>query len=306
MIPVFFLLFSVITEFVNCEEPTPEIQIQSSPPILKKQLVTFLFAMGIICMIYFAFSTIMSISSCLPEDSDAPGFGYYVFHIICGILLLVTSILFYVGISKVKVNDSFYYNGYSQSNQKITELINLIENPFQQKVKQAANLYTNIIEHDKYSKSLQEIAINYNSTFSNNNDDYRIHFNNIYYKSDTCNYLKYLLKCMDESRNTILNEIMIILAKYNNMSNSIKNTLRSYHSDYIKIAEKEHKNLNKKLNKIANDINNRKPLGSKTYKGAINVVFANVVSTGILAFVVVYSIVFYFQNAFSRYCFCSY
>lgn len=196
-------------------------------------------------------------------------------------ILLISSFLEYAGCAYL----SKFYILNSRKGEKSFFLRNenLIDFQFQQNVHTMITTIENISNNDfnpiNSLKTLKNLINQYNSTYSNINEEYRKSFNNIYFNPYTSNYLKISIKKMDESRIAIFSHII----KYIQISESIQNTLKSFNQNYNQ----------EQLSKI-HYYNEKK----------ISISIGYVTASITIVFVIVYSIIFFYDNQFARCCSC--
>lgn len=284
---MFFIFLIIHIKLIYCNEPYFDQQLTSTNP-LGDAYLTFIGILTILICIFFFFAMFCAICCCKPDSEILPNCTLIVFHMIAAGILLISSFLEYAGCSYL--SKEYVFRSLKLKRSFFLKDEYLIDYQFQQNVQRIISTIEDISNNDFNSinstKSLKKLVNQYNSTFSNINEEYRISFNNIYFNPQTSNYLKISIKMMDESRAAIFSRIIKFSNKYIQFSESIQNTLKSYNYNQSILKEG--------LSRIYYNDNE------------ISIYIGYAYASLIIIFVVVYSVIFFYDNNFARCCSCLY
>lgn len=279
-----FCIFILIPRLVLSEEGESQNVVNSrAKPSSINGVYIFMYFVIAVLLLYLVVILFMGICNCKPDYSSTTCWEFS-FHVFSSAILLIVSILFFVSITKFKKLSSNYY---------LFSFQNVLGFSFD--LNEVFDNISNINDISfKKSTLIKQLAVDYNTTFSAKNSQFRKSFNNLYNHFDTPNIFKYDLKGMDESRKNIISNIFSFADKHEKNLLSVKKVFKSLQENFFNgIYDDSFKDQNHKQIKSY----------SRNY---MDYPFAYITDVCLIALVVVVGITYFFSNKCSKCCFCSF
>lgn len=297
MLIINFLFFIILLEPINC-----------SPPVYSKMFFGILKILGIAVMGALFIIAWAGICCFKPKIKEDPSIPLTIFHMLAICVVIIASVCIFFGGDKVKKIQKQLdeYESYAKS------FIGVIQQASKTSTNNFPQISNNISKITNYSISLKQMTLDYNNTFSDQKGNYRKTFNNIYFNSD--DFLKSNLQTMDNSRITILSELMAYTDKYQQYSSSIQNTFQMYSPPSNNLPKRSIISLTRsiqrltKINEKNNNYNNDDYEDDDPfdYITSFNVTAYYIYGGIVLAFAFFYIGLFFYSNKCTACCFCFY